>query len=244
MLAIIFAASMISPRSTAAQPPGVAGSRAEIQIGLCAPADKIVRALNLRPRGTPVTVWLFDDSALTLFQRGVRLRLRAADGPSEFTLKVADQDCAQLNLTVPSRGAKCEYDVHGTTMAGAVSLTRKVSARITRDVVAGRMMPAQVLSQSQITYLREVVGLWPLPVGLEGLGPTQVQAYRAAGDPYDVNISQLPGGEQYIEISRKVAVADATRAMALLQAHLSGAGVEVCADQSGQAVNKLRTLLR
>jgi hypothetical protein len=42
--------------------------RAEIQIGLCAPADQIVQALALRPRGAPIKVWLFDDPALTLYQ--------------------------------------------------------------------------------------------------------------------------------------------------------------------------------
>jgi|SRR5450755_2519858 len=245
MLAIIFATSMTSPGSAAAKPPRATGMRAEIQIGLCAPPDQIVQALALRPRGAPIKVWLFDDPALTLYQRGLRLRLRVADDRSEFTLKVADQDCARPDprVVATTSEGKCEYDVHGTTMAGAVSITRRLSTESTGDLIAGRAAPAQSLSPAQINYLREVIGLWPLAPGLRALGPTQVQTYRTKGGPYDVDISQLPAGEQYVEISRKVPVPDAARAMGKLEAALSRAGLEMCADQSAQAVNKLRALL-
>jgi hypothetical protein len=75
----------------------------------------------------------------------------AADGGAEFTLKVANQDCARLERgVVPSGEGKCEYDVHGTSMAGAVSLTRRLGAKSTNDLVAGRAAPAQVLSPPQI----------------------------------------------------------------------------------------------
>ncbi len=125
---LIFATAVNGPAATTQPLPRAKETQAEIQIGLCAPADQIVRALELRPRGTPIEVWLFDDAALTLFGRGLRLRLRvAADGRSEFTLKVADQDCARLdpNLVPPGEG-KCEIDLHGASMAGAVSLARKL----------------------------------------------------------------------------------------------------------------------
>ena len=72
----------------------------------------------------------------------------------------------------------------------------------------------------------------------------RVRTYRTKGGLYDVDISQLPTGEQYVEISRKVPVADATRAMRVLKTDLSRSGVEMCADQSAQVVNKLRALLR
>jgi hypothetical protein len=68
MLTILFATTVSSPGSTSAKPPRATGMRAEIQIGLCAPADQIVQALALRPRGAPIKVWLFDDPALTLYQ--------------------------------------------------------------------------------------------------------------------------------------------------------------------------------
>ena len=246
-VAVLIFATAVAQAAAGAQPPlGAKGTQAEIQIGLCAPAEQIVQALELRPRGNPITVWQFDDAALTLFGRGVRLRLRvAAEGRSEFTLKVADQDCARLDpgLVPPGEG-KCEYDAYGARVAGAVSLTRKLDARSTNDLLAGRVAPAQVLGSSQIRYLREVVGVWPLPPGARGLGPMHVRTYRSRGDLYDVDISRLPGGEQYAEISRKVPVADAVRAKELLEADLSRAGLEMCADQSSQAVDKLRSLLR
>ena len=246
MLVMILATVVTARRATAAEAPGATGTRAEIQIGLCAPADQIVQALDLRPRGTPIKVWQFDDVALTLFGRGLRLRLRmAADGRSEFTLKVADQDCERLDpKLVPPGEGKCEYDVYGTGMVGVVSLNRNLGVRSTNDVLAGRVSPAQVLSPSQIRYLRDVVGIWPLPPGIRGLGPMQVRTYRTKGKPYDIDISQLPGGEQYSEISRKVSAADATRTMRAMEADLTQAGVEMCADHSSQAVNKLRALLR
>ena len=107
-----------------------------------------------------------------------------------------------------------------------------------------RVALAQVLSRSQIGYLRDVVGLWPLPPGIRALGPLQVRTYRTRGKPYDVDISRLPAGEEYVEIARKVPMADANQATRTLEAELSSAGIAMCADQSAQAVNKLRSLLQ
>jgi len=247
MLAMLCATAMAQPRVTAAEPlPDAKGAGAEIQIGLCAPTNEIVQALDLRPRGAAITVWQFDDTALTLFGRGLRLRLRvAADGRSTFTLKVADQDCTRVDPTlVPLAEGKCEYDVYGTIRAGAVSLNLSLGAESTNDLLAGRVTPAQVLSPSQIGYLREVVGIWPLPPGIRKLGPMRVQTYRTKGKLYDIAISQLPGGEQFAEISRKVPLGETTRTMKAMEVDLSRAGVAMCTDQSSQAVNKLRALLR
>lgn len=220
-------------------------ARAEIQIGLCSKPDAIERALKLRPRGSPTEVWLFDDAALTLIGRGLRLRLRITDGRSELTLKVADQDCARLDPTlVAAANAKCEYDVHGAKMTGAVSLSRQLSDSTTKALLAGRAAPAQTLDVAQIAYLRDVVHAWPLPPGIRALGPTQVKSYRTKSKLYDVDVSQLPGGEQYVEISRKVPVADAVRVQDQLERDLARAGVTACADQSAQAINKLKLLLR
>ena len=241
-----FATAVIALQAGAASATGATQTRAEIQIGLCAPAERIVQALDLRPRGTPIEVWQFDDAALVLFGHGLRLRLRmAADGRSEFTLKVANQDCARIDAKlIPPGEGKCEYDVYGTSAAGAVSLTRSLDAKSTHDLVAGRMAPAQALSVSQIGYLRETVGIWPLPPGLRALGPMQVRTYRTRGKRYDIDISQLPGGEKFAEISRKVPLTDVARTKEVMETDLSRAGVEMCADQSSQAVNKLRALLR
>jgi len=72
----------------------------------------------------------------------------------------------------------------------------------------------------------------------------RVRTYRSKGGLYDVDVTQLPTGEQYTEISRKVPASEASRAMDVLKADLARAGVEMCADQSAQVVNKLRSLLR
>ena len=245
MLARSIAAAAAQPQAATESLRGAQAAQAEIQIGLCAPADEIVQALGLRPHEA-ITVWQFDDAALTLFERGLRLRLRvAADGRSVLTLKVADQDCARLDRKlVPPAEGKCEYDVYGNGMAGAVSLNLRLGTISTRDLLAGRVTPAQVLSPSQVRYLREVVGIWPLPGGIRKLGPMRVQTYRSNGKPGDVDISQLPDGEQFAEISRKVPKEDARQTMGAMEADLARAGVEMCADQTSQAVNKLRILVR
>jgi hypothetical protein len=244
---LILATAAVPARATAADSTlSAKGARAEIQIGLCSPAEQVVQRLDLRPRGAPITVWQFDDPALTLFGVGVRLRLRvAADGRSELTLKVANQDCARLEHgLVPSGEGKCEYDVYDASMSGTVSITRHLDAKNTSELVAGRVAPQRVLSQSQVRYLREVARIWPLPTEIRSLGPMRVQTYRTPDKLYDIDVSELPGGIQYAEISRKVPAADALRLKGVMEADLSRAGVETCADQSSQAGNKLRSLLR
>lgn len=248
LLAVSILAIAVVPMraATAGASKGGKGARAEIQVGLCSPIGQIVERLDLRPRGAPITVWQFDDPLLTLFEGGVRLRLRVtSDGGSDLALKAANQDCARLAPdVVPPGEGKCEFDVYGTSMSGTVSLTRHLDAESTSDLVAGRVAPQHVLSQSQVGYLREIVGIWPLPRDIRALGPMHVQTYRTPDKLYDIDVSQLPSGIQYAEISRKVPVDDAFRLMREMEAALSRAGVETCADQSSQAANKLRSLLR
>ena len=246
MAGMVIAIAVTQPPATAADPPGTKEAQAEIQIGLCAPTDRIVQALDPRPRGAPIEVWLFDDAALTLFERGLRLRLRmGADDRSELTLKVANQDCVRLapELVPQVRASANTMPTERAWLAPCHSRAASMP-RARTTCWPARVTPAQVLSPSQVRYLRDVVGLWPLPSGIRGLGPMQVRTYRTRGEPYDIDVSRLPGGERYAEISRKVPLADAARAKEVMEAYLSRAGIEICADQSSQAVNKLRALLR
>jgi hypothetical protein len=244
-LAAVFALAMLAPSTQAAPPAGVAATRAEVQVGLCAPFADIERALRLRPEGGAVEIWLFDDAALTLYGRGVRLRLRVAEKRAELTLKFADQDCARVDARMLPPGAgKCEIDVHGERMAGAVSLSRRLTSKEAGDLVAKRAPPGDFLSPAQSAYLRDVAGIWPLPRDLRPLGPIQSRGYVTKGEPYDVDVSRLPAGDVFVEISRKVPAADAQRAKDALDAMLERRKVAVCADQSAQAANKLKAMLR
>jgi hypothetical protein len=230
---------------TAASPAGAAAPRAEVQVGLCGPFPDLERALHLRPDGGPIEVWLFDDAALTLYRRGIRLRLRVAEKRAELTLKIADQDCARLDAkAVPPGAGKCELDVHGEHMAGAVSLSRRLTSKESSDLVAKRVAPSDLLSPVQSAYLHDIVRVWPLPPDLRPLGPIQSRAYVTKGEPYDVDVSRLPAGEVFVEISRKVPAAEARRAKDALDAMLRRNHVAACADQSAQAANKLRSMLR
>lgn len=219
-------------------------TRAEIQIGLCAPPADIERALKLRQREAPYEVWQFDDAALSLLGRGLRLRLRMHPERSQLTLKIANQNCERLAPgLVPPREGKCEYDVYGAQRTGAVSLNKTLDASAARDLVAGRLPMEQALSAAQVHYLRDVVHVWPLPASLMSLGPIKAFAYRTNDKTYDVDVHVMPGGERHTEITRKVPVAEADRAFQTLQVYLTKAGIAECADRSAQAANKLRALL-
>ena len=238
-------AAAFAPAAFATSPNGVPPTRAEVQIELCTPFADIERSLKLRADGDPFEVWLFDDAALTLFERGVRLRLRAKAKGGELTVKIANQDCARIDAKlVPAKEGKCEIDVHGSRMAGTVSLSRHLSHKERTDVVAGRVAPRDLLSAAQVAYLRDVAKIWPLPPQLRPLGPKQSRAYVTPDKTYEVDVSRLPTGEVYVEMSHRVPAADAQRAKEALDAMLARAGVTACADQSAQAVNKLKRMLR
>ena len=236
---------MASADLLAASAAGAAATRTEIQLQLCTPFPDIERSLKLRAHGHPMDVWLFDDSALSLFERGLRVRLRVQGKHAELTVKIADQDCSRVDARmVPAKQGKCEIDMHGERAAGTVSLTRRLSEKQWTDLVTGRVAPSDLLSTVPVAYLRDVAGLWPLPRKLRPLGPKHSRAYVTPNEPYEVDVSRLPTGEVYVEMSRKVPAADAQRTRDALDAILARAGVAACANQAGQAVNKLNLMLR
>lgn len=219
-----------------------AGSRAEIQVQLCEPPQALAGKLALRTRGAPYETWLFDDASLALLDLGIRLRLRMAPSGGDLTLKAAKQDCRSLpREAIPDGEGKCEYDLHGDTLDGAVSLTRSLDAATTRDLLAGKVEVGSALSAAQVRYLRDTMRAWPLPAGLRPLGPIANRVYASAR--YDVDVSTLPDGRPYAEISDKVPLDRATQARDKLMRHLARAGVEVCASQEGQAADKMKRLL-
>ncbi len=218
--------------------------RMEIQVALCGDPVAIERALALRPREAAYRTYLFDDTALALLDRGLRLRLRVRAQAAELTLKAADQSCPTLPAGLVPRGeGKCEYDLHGDRIAGAVSLATPLSPAAADALISGQQPVAQALSPAQSRFLREAAGVWPLPADLRALGPIENRVYSTPDRRYDVDIQRLPGGREYVEISQKVPVARAQEARRALEAHLKTTGVTMCADQAGQAANKLRALL-
>lgn len=220
-----------------------AGPRAEIQVTLCEPASVLESKLGLRPRGTDYETWLFDNPSLDVLDRGLRVRLRTNANGGELTLKVANQDCRVLPRdAVPKGEGKCEYDVHGEAVVGAVSLSRALDATQTRDLLAGRTTIDALLGPPQVRYLRDTLHAWPLPPGLRPLGPIAKRLY--ASSRYDVDVSTLPGGEQYAEISIKVPPDRVANEREALARHLANAGVAVCPNQEGQAAAKMKLLLK
>ena len=225
-------------KDKAAPPP-----RVDVQASLCTPADKIKTALHLKADGAPISAWMFDNASLSLFEKGLRIRLRENRKGAELTLKAANQDCAQMAPdTIPAGQGKCEYDSHGGSVAGALSLSRNVSAAVAADLVSGRTPLASALSPAQIRFLESVPGAWPLPDALRTLGPIKVSSFGAK--PYVVDISDLPGGEQFIEISRKGPFNTADAMRLRMDQDLQKSALTLCPDQTAQAVVKLRALLK
>ena len=232
---IFIAIALLSPIAEAASP------RAEIQILLCEPAASLESKLGLRPRGAPYETWHFDDASLALLERGLRLRLRTTKNGGNLTLKVAKQDCEALPPNaVPSAEGKCEYDMYGDTLSGAVSLSRTLDRATTRDLIERKADVLPLLSPSQVSFLRDVVKKWPLPADLRPLGPIANRVYSAS--KYDVDVSTLPDGQTYAEITDKVALDDARDEYDKLVRHVSKAGVEICPSQEGQAAAKMKRL--
>ena len=231
------AAALVPARAASAR-------RAEVQVALCGEAAAIERALDLKPRAAAYETWLFDDDALSLHARGLRLRLRVRADGAELTLKAADQPCTALGpALVPKRQGKCEYDVHGDRMTGTVSISATLDAPAVEALAAARMPVADSLSEAQVRFLREATGAWPLPPGLRPLGPIANRVLATPGGRYDVDAQQLPDGRHFVEISVKVPVAEAPATQRAILARIERAGVAACADQRGRAGEKLRALL-
>ncbi|HTP99490.1 MAG TPA: hypothetical protein VMN56_09195 [Casimicrobiaceae bacterium] len=234
-LAVIAVTAAVQPNA-AAKDKGA--TRAEVQIGLCEPVDTLEHKLAWQPRGPAYDTWLFDDNALSLLERGLRLRLRASSDRPELTLKAAVKDCDDARLA-KSEG-KCELDVYAGKASATLSLTRALRPPMAQDLAAGRAALAHSLSDAQASYLRDAAHAWPLPPGLRPLGPIDTRTY--ASGRYEIDVTTLPDGARYAEISIKVPAADMARAQGKLEAFLRDAGVQVCADQQGQAADKLRRL--
>ncbi len=236
---LLVLAAQVSPLAAASD-----ATRAEVQVAICTPLPEVAAALGLRAPGAVTNTWLFDDADLALLRRGLRLRLRIDAGGADLTLKVADQDCARLPAgAIPKGQGKCELDMHGATMTGAVSLSQSLSRERADAMVKGTARVQDALSPAQVDFLRHVERGGPLPPALLPLGPMAVQARRAADRSYAVDITTLPGGDQFLEATRKVRIDQAERTRQRLEQEFARAGVTLCADQSGQAAIKMRKLL-
>lgn len=212
--------------------------RAEVQVALCEPIDALTRKLALTTREAPYEIWQFDDAKLTLLDHGVRARLRMKAQSPELTIKLAGQDCDRMQIR--RRAGKCEFDVYDGKAQGALSVTRNLEPETAQALLAGKRSLASVLDAAQRQSLREIAKAWPLPPDLRALGPI-VNATYSDGD-YALDVNTMPDGRRYAEIGIKVPYDDFATAQHELDAHLASHGVTACADQRGQAAEKLRQL--
>jgi hypothetical protein len=234
---------------------GAVESQAEIQINVCSDSTQLVRALRLAEQGKPTTVWLFDTPGLDLNRNGLRLRVRERGNQADLTLKAAGQDCSKVDASLLGGQGKYEADLHGDSFEDVVSLERTLDRRSLNALLAPAAASGAPLANTLSTLLttnqRNLIGAKLgvaasalLPAGIKRLGPSIVQAYRPAGQAYGVEVSALPSGERFAELSQKVPREKALARRTELEAKISAAGVSICADQLSQARNKLTILAR
>jgi hypothetical protein len=244
------AAAVVCPHDARA-----AESRAEIQINLCSAPAQVIGALQLAEKGKSTTVWLFDSPVLTLYQAGLRLRLREKGEGSDLTLKVAGQDCGTVDSALLRPDGKCEADLHGDALDDVVSLTRRLDAQARGPLLAADARNGAPLVEAlkatldprQRTMLaarRGISGAALLPEDIARLGPSTVRTYRSANQAYEVEVWTLPGGVQFVELSYKVPREAALARRADLLSQVTAAGLSICPDQESQARAKLAILAR
>ena len=239
-LALLATAALMYPVTAAPNAP-----RAEIQVNLCGDPARIIERLQLKAHASVRAVWYFDTPDLALRARGIVFRLRDNREGADLTLKAAGQECATVpSALLPRAEGKCENDWHGTHVQGAVSLSRRLDSTDAMALREGPAALAAALSASQVRFLRERLGAWPLPPGIGALGPVTLQEYRPQQGAYTVEVWTVPPATTFVEISQKSADASAARVRDELLARLARANVEVCADQSSRADDKLEQLRR
>jgi hypothetical protein len=228
-----------------AQVPTAAQAAVEVQVNVCGAPAEVVPALAPGIRPQRRDVWYFDTRDLALLERGAVFRLRIESDRAELTLKAARQECAAVpRELLPHGDAKCELDLHGGAMRGAVSISRRLRANEAAALTAGRSALATALNEAQVRFLRERLQAWPLPADVVALGPVALRGYRSAKSRDTLEVWTLPDGTSTLEISQKTDAVHVAKVHEALLARLARAGVAACADQSSRAEDKLRTLVR
>jgi hypothetical protein len=216
-----------------------------VQINLCSEPSQVINALRLvRKDANLHEIWFFDTAGVDLFKRGIIFRLRSVGRQYELTLKVGNQECGRVNPELlPAGQAKCEYDVHGAQSIGAVSISRTLDESLVRGLLEGQVALVDVLSPAQVRYLRESSAVWPLPAGLQHLGPARIESYRRKGKPFVVELWQFPSGRSDLKISQKSRLEDARRIQSELEEMLDRKMVKLCPDQGALAAGRIKDLL-
>jgi hypothetical protein len=179
----------------------------------------------------------YDDGRLTLFSKGLILRTRkVSGGTDDSTVKVrplvaGDVDKAWFGLD----GFKCEEDRAGTKSVESCSLTTSQKDGEIDDVAAGVRSIDKLFSGDQETFAA-TCGLKTLPWSdLLPLGPIDAQAWKVAVKGVEpklaVEIWTLPDETELLEVSVRVARADAARTALSLAAFLQRKGLSTAVPQ-------------
>ena len=212
-----------------------------VELKLTVPADEhraTIRGLPLDPvEAEPRQVFFFDTPDLALSQAGVVVRARRIQGGrADTVVKLRPVVLAELPAGLRRSGSfNVEVDCLPGGFVCSGSLKGKAKGDEVREVAAGTMPLARLLSKEQRAFYRKHA---PRAIRLESLstlGPTF--ALKTIFWPKGLDrkmVAELwlyPDGSRLFEISAKCAPAEAFEVAAELRAYLTKQGVTVSAIQ-------------
>lgn len=189
-------------------------------------------------------VWFYDSPELTWSDAGLILRARKTfDGPDDSTVKLRPLTADEVDPSwFELDGFKCEEDRVGAGAVSSCSLSVEQTQGEIDAVAAGEREIVKLFSGEQEDFAFAIVGFseWGAVVPL---GPVAASVWKVRVKHLDRRLTferwTLPDGTQLLEVSVRVAAADADATQEALRAYLEGRGF----DASSEGETKTRAAL-
>jgi len=204
------------------------------------------RAMELNEDTAEVRViYFFDTRKLDLFNAGVALRARLVKGESDdSTVKIRPVEAGDIpDAWKKASGFKLEADCVGERVACSASLTAIQGREEIDEVAKGKRPIEKLFSADQERFLAAFYEGSVDFGSLHVMGPIRVLRWKSKhkGFPYELTTEEwrLPSGDDLVEVSIKVAPAEAVQAQKAFDKHLRELGL----DPEGAQETKTRTAL-
>ncbi|MCH8614602.1 hypothetical protein LZ016_00575 [Sphingomonas sp. SM33] len=191
-------------------------------------------------------IYFFETPELDLFDAGIALRARLVKGDADnSTVKFRSE---RIEMVAPewyrSEGFKVEADWVGDRAVYSVSLTREQGRNEIQNVAKGDRAIDKLFSKDQERFFKEVYrGPIDFPQ-LRVMGPIRALRWKMKypGFPHQLSVEEwrLPNGDDLVEVSIKVAPAEALEARTAFEELLVTLGL----DPKGAQETKTRTALK
>ncbi|MCK6533333.1 MAG: hypothetical protein L6Q84_10220 [Polyangiaceae bacterium] len=190
-------------------------------------------------------VWFYDSAGLELFDSGVILRGRSkADASDDSTVKFRPMDAGEVDSEwLALDGFKCEIDRTLAKSVSSCSLTAVQDEGELEDIAEGERDIDKAFSSEQEALLAAYSPIEAEWDALLPLGPVDARVWKVKPKTFDSKLTMelwtLPDSSRFLEVSLRVAPADADDDLAALATYLESRGFDVGAGQE----TKTRTAL-